>query len=119
MISCCNENFTLSVGATGANILGGSGNDTFVVSAASLQTLSTIGGGAGKDSVSFAGAMSGGTVLGGSDNDTLNFSAGVDNDAYVSGDAGSDLLLFSSTISSWHLRIWWRRQHGHQGCYFR
>ena len=65
-----------------------------------LQTSSKIDGGAGADSVSFGGDLSGGIISGGADNDTLNFSAGVNNSAIVSGDAGSDLLLFSSTISA-------------------
>ena len=30
----------------------------------------------------------------------MNFSAGVNNNAIVSGDAGSDLLVFSSTVAS-------------------
>ena len=32
--------------------------------------------------------------------DTLNFAAGVNNNAIVSGDAGSDVLLFSSTVAT-------------------
>ena len=36
--------------------------------------------------------LSGGSIVGGDDNDTLNFSAGVNNNAIVAGDGGSDLL---------------------------
>ena len=43
-----NEKFTLSVGATQTSILGGAGNDTFVVSAR-IATSSTIAGGDGND----------------------------------------------------------------------
>ena len=53
----------------------------FVVTASNLQTASTIAGGAGNDSVSFAGDLSGGMSLVVLDNDTLNFSAGVNNGA--------------------------------------
>ena len=92
--------FSLTVGATNSTIAGGVGNDTFLVASSNLKTASKIDGGAGKDSVSFGGVLSGGSVVGGADNDTLNFSAAVNNNAIVSGDAGSDLLLFSSTIAT-------------------
>ena len=96
-----------SVGASNASVAGGAGNDTFVVTASNLQTASTLVGGAGNDSVSFGGDLSGGYVFGGSGNDTLNFTAGNNNNANVSGDAGSDLLLFTSTLSSWDLWRFW------------
>ena len=53
---------------------------------------------AGMDLAVFAEA--GSSIMGGADQDTLRFSAGVNNNAIVSGDAGSDVLLFSSTVAT-------------------
>ena len=65
------------------------------------------------------GELSGGYVFGGSGQDTLNFSAGVNNRAIVSADAGSDVLVFSSTIATASNLRWFRwRQHDLEGCYF-
>ena len=47
----------LTVGASNSTIRGGSGNDTFVVTASNLQTASKIDGGSGNDSVTFGGVL--------------------------------------------------------------
>ena len=81
-----------------------------MVNSANLKTASTIV--VVTEKIQFLRAeLSGGFVFGGADNDTLNFLAGVNNAAYVSGDAGSDLLLFQHDCCIQCLRWRWWRLH--------
>ena len=50
--------------------------------------------------MSFGAVLAGNSIRGGADQDTLNFAAGVNASAIVSGDAGSDVFLFSSTVAT-------------------